>query len=116
MINYSNYNEEQLASDTGKMATKIKEAETGKAFFYEDDTGYYIIIKGDASERAKGYASENHGTLLDEMFSKTFEKNIAEWAEKLDIKVDNHSIKRYSAKSLYNRYADFLAKDSKTKS
>ena len=116
MINYANYNEEQLASDTGKMATKIKEAETGKAFFYEDDTGYYIIIKGDASERAKGYASENHATLLDEMFSKTFEKNIAEWAEKLDIKVDNHSIKRYSAKSLYNRYADFLAKDSKTKS
>ena len=116
MINYASYSEDQLASDTGKMATKIKEAETGKAFFYEDDTGYYIIIKGDASERAKGYASENHGTLLDEMFEKTFEKNIAEWAEKLDIKVDNHSIKRYSAQSLYDRYVDFLTKDSKTKS
>ena len=116
MINYASYSEDQLASDTGKMATKIKEAETGKAFFYEDDTGYYIIIKGDASERAKGYASENHGTLLDEMFEKTFEKNIAEWAEKLDIKVDNNAIKRYSAKSLYNRYADFLAKDNSTKS
>ena len=116
MINYTSYSEDQLASDTGKMATKIKEAETGKAFFYEDDTGYYIIIKGDASERAKGYASENHGTLLDEMFEKTFEKNIAEWAEKLDIKVDNNAIKRYSAKSLYNRYADFLAKDNSTKS
>ena len=112
MINYANFTEDQLNESTGKMAAKIKEAETGKAFFYEDDTGYYIIIKGDTSERSKGYASENHSTLLSEKYDKIFDKTIADWAEKLDIKVDSKAIKRYSAKSLYNRYVDFLTKDS----
>ena len=101
-------------STTGtKMATKIKDAEKGKAFMYEDDTGYYIIIKGDTSERSKDYASENNSTLLSEMFSKTFDKTIADWAEELGIKVDSKAIKRYSAKSLYDRYTDFITKDSK---
>ena len=113
MINYSNYTKEQLEESTGKMATKIKDAEKGKAFMYEDDTGYYIIIKGDTSERSKDYASENNSTLLSEMFSKTFDKTIADWAEELGIKVDSKAIKRYSAKSLYDRYTDFITKDSK---
>ena len=47
------------------------------------------------------------------MFEKTFDKTIEEWAEDLDIKVDNKSVKRYSAKALYKKYTDFSSKNKK---
>lgn len=111
MINYASYDEETLKTETGKTLVKIKEMSAGKAELFENDDAYYIIIKGDVTERSKEYASDNHGTVVKEMFEKVFDKTIAEWAEKLDIKVDNNSVKRYSAKSLYNRYTDFVSKN-----
>ena len=114
MINYASYDEDTLATESGKMLTKIKEMKQGAAEQFENDDAYYIIIKGDVSERSKEYASENHDTILNEMFEKTFEKTIAGWAEDLNIKVDNKSVKRYSAKSLYNKYTDFVTKNNKS--
>lgn len=111
MINYAMYDEDTLGTENGKLLTKIKEMSQGKAEKFENDDGYYIIIKGDVSQRSKEYASDNHSTLLSEMFDKTFTETIAQWAEDLDIKVDNDSIKRYSAKSLYNKYTDYVTKN-----
>ncbi len=114
MINYASYDEDTLATESGKMLAKIKEMKQGAAEQFENEDAYYIIIKGDVSERSKEYASENHDTILNEMFEKTFEKTIAGWAEDLNIKVDNKSVKRYSAKSLYNKYTDFVTKNNKS--
>lgn len=111
MINYALYDEETLKTESGKVLVKIKDMSEGKAELFENDDAYYIVIKGDVKERTKEYASDNHDTVVKEMFEKTFDETIAKWAEELDIKVDNNSLKRYSAKKLYNKYADFTTKN-----
>lgn len=111
MINYALYDEETLKTESGKVLAKIKDMSEGKAELFENDDAYYIVIKGDVKERTKEYASDNHDTVVKEMFEKTFDETIAKWAEELDIKVDNNSLKRYSAKKLYNKYADFTTKN-----
>ena len=113
MVNYASIDEDTLNTESGKMLTKIKGMGEGKAEKFENDDAYYIIIKGDVKQRSKEYAEENHDTLLKEMFEKTFDKTIEEWAEDLDIKVDNKSVKRYSAKALYKKYTDFSSKNKK---
>lgn len=110
MVNYSTISESTLKEDYGKMMTEIKNMSTGKAVKYSNDSAYYIIIKGDTSERSKDYTSSNRASLLKEMKEKEFDKKIEGWEEDLNIKVDNSSIKRYSAKSLYNKYTDYLSK------
>ena len=114
MINYALYTEETLKTESGKALVKIKEMSEGKAELFENEDGYHIIIKGDVKERTKEYISENHDNIVKEMFEKTFDETIAKWAEELDIKVDNNSIKRYTAKKLYNKYTEFTNKNNKT--
>ena len=113
MTNYASLDEDALSSDSGKLLTKIKEMGVNKAEKFENDVAYYIIIKGDVSQRSKEYATENHDRILSEMFDEQFKELIAGWAEDLNIKVDNNSVKRYSAKSLYKRYTDFTTKNAK---
>ena len=36
-----------------------------------------------------------------------FEKLIEQWEEDIKIKVDNASIKKYSAKNIYKKYSDY---------
>lgn len=113
MINYAMYDKETLETETGKALIKIHDMSVGKVELFENEDGYYIMIKGDVSERAKGFAEENRDTIVKERYDKTFTETIEKWAEELDIKVDNTSIKKYTAKKLYNKYADYTTKNSK---
>lgn len=112
MINYAMYDEDDLDTENGKLLTQIKDMSVGKAEKFENEDAYYIIIKGDVSLRSKEYAADNHDTLLNEMFGKTFDETVEQWVEEMDIKVDSNSVKRYSAKSLYKRYTDFVSENN----
>ena len=79
----------------------------GSCIKYSNDKVYYIIYKGDVTERSKEYVADNRDTVLKEMKNDDFDKMVEEWESSLDIKVDDKSIRRYSAKSLYERYTDY---------
>jgi hypothetical protein len=107
MVNYASYDEETLKSDYGKLLTEIKGMSLNKVTKYSNDTAYYLIIKGDVTQRSKEYASESRDTVIKEMKNPDFEKLIEQWEEDIKIKVDNASIKKYSAKNIYKKYSDY---------
>ena len=114
MVNYANLNESTLKEDYGKLLTKIKDMSQGKAEKFDNDSTYYIIIKGDVTQKSKEYVSENRDTVLKEMKDKDFDKMIEDWEKELNIKVDDNAIKRYSATSLFDRYTNYLSKNQKS--
>lgn len=107
MVNYAQYDEDALSQDYGKLITEVKNMKAGSCIKYSNDKVYYIIYKGDVTERSKEYVADNRETILKEMKNEDFDKLIEEWEGSLDIKVDDKSIRRYSAKSLYERYTDY---------
>ena len=111
-VNYSTYDEEGLKTDYGKLLTEVKGLSQGVYTKYSNDSTYYIIIKGDASLRSSEYVSENRDTVVSEMKNDDFDKMVEEWEEEINIKVNDNSIKRYSAKNLYKRYTDYTSKKS----
>ena len=81
---------------------------------YEDDNAYYILIKGDVKDRDTEYAKDNHEDLLKEMKSDEFQKKLTGWVEKLDIKVNNKAIKRYTPKVVYDKQTEYYSKNNKS--
>lgn len=104
MVNYSEIDEDTLENAYGKAMTKIKELKEGVATAYEDDSAYYILIKGNVKERSKEYSSDtdNHDNILYQMKSDDFQKYIDEWVEKADIEVNDKAIKRYTVQKVYD--------------
>ena len=85
---------------------------TDVATAYEDDNAYYILIKGDIKGRDTEYAKDNHEDLLKEMKSDEFQKKLTSWVEKLDIKVNNKAIKRYTPKVVYDKQTEYYSKNN----
>lgn len=110
MMNYGTMDDSQKDTTNGKILKEVSGMDTDVATAYEDDNAYYILIKGDIKGRDTEYAKDNHEDLLKEMKSDEFQEKLTGWVEKLDIKVNNKAIKRYTPKVVYNKQTEYYSK------
>lgn len=110
MMNYGTMDDSQKDTTNGKILKEVSGMDTDVATAYEDDNAYYILIKGDIKDRDTEYAKDNHEDLLKEMKSDEFQEKLTGWVEKLDIKVNNKAIKRYTPKVVYNKQTEYYSK------
>lgn len=114
MANYGAMDDSQKDTANGKILKEVSGMSTDVATAYEDDNAYYILIKGDIKGRDTEYAKDNHEDLLKEMKSDEFQKKLTSWVEKLDIKVNNKAIKRYTPKVVYDKQTEYYSKNNKS--
>lgn len=112
MANYGEMDDSQKDTANGKILKEVSGMSTDVATAYEDDNAYYILIKGDIKDRDTEYAKDNHEDLLKEMKSDEFQKKLTSWVEKLDIKVNNKAIKRYTPKVVYDKQTEYYSKNN----
>lgn len=112
MMNYGTMDDSQKDTTNGKILKEVSGMSTDVATAYEDDNAYYILIKGDIKDRDTEYAKDNHEDLLKEMKSDEFQEKITSWVEKLDIKVNNKAIKRYTPKVVYDKQTEYYSKNN----
>lgn len=110
MMNYGTMDDSQKDTTNGKILKEVSGMDTDVATAYEDDNAYYILIKGDIKDRDTEYAKDKHEDLLKEMKSDEFQEKLTGWVEKLDIKVNNKAIKRYTPKVVYNKQTEYYSK------
>lgn len=111
MMNYGAMDDSQKDTTNGKILKEVSGMSTDVATAYEDDNAYYILIKGDIKDRDTEYAKDNHEDLLKEMKSDEFQEKLTSWVEKLDIKVNNKAIKRYTPKVVYDKQTKYYSKN-----
>lgn len=114
MMNYGTMDDSQKDTTNGKILKEVSGMSTDVATAYEDDNAYYILIKGNVKDRDTEYAKDNHEDLLKEMKSDEFQKKLTSWVEKLDIKVNNKAIKRYTPKVVYDKQTEYYSKNNKS--
>lgn len=114
MMNYGAMDDSQKDTTNGKILKEVSGMSTDVATAYEDDNAYYILIKGDIKDRDTEYAKDNHEDLLKEMKSDEFQEKLTSWVEKLDIKVNNKAIKRYTPKVVYDKQTEYYSKNNKS--
>lgn len=112
MMNYGTMDDSQKDTTNGKILKEVSGMSTDVATAYEDDNAYYILIKGNVKDRDTEYAKDNHEDLLKEMKSDEFQKKLTSWVEKLDIKVNNKAIKRYTPKVVYDKQTEYYSKNN----
>ena len=112
MMNYGTMDDSQKDTTNGKILKEVSGMSTDVATAYEDDNAYYILIKGDIKDRDTEYAKDNHEDLLKEMKSDEFQEKLTGWVEKLDIKVNNKAIKRYTPKVVYDKQTEYYSKNN----
>lgn len=111
MVNYGAMDDSQKDTTNGKILKEVSGMSTDVATAYEDDNAYYILIKGDIKDRDTEYAKDKHEDLLKEMKSDEFQEKLTSWVEKLDIKVNNKAIKRYTPKVVYDKQTKYYSKN-----
>lgn len=113
LVNFTTGTDSEREDYAEVYANRLKEfksAEYGKAAFYEDENAYYVYITADVAEK-EGYASDNRDTLIHEMKDEDFEALITSWIEKMDIKINDKAVKRYSVQEIYDRQEEFYSKN-----
>lgn len=111
--NYGGMSDEDKESDTGKLYAAIDALDFGKAAAYEDDSNYYIIIKGDITERSAKYASDFRDNLVRTMKQDEFQAKIDSWITEFGIELNSDSVRRYTPKEVYNRQQEYNDEQSK---
>lgn len=106
MVNFSLYKDEDAENNYVKLLTEINGLELGKAVAYENESAYYIIIRGDVSERTD-YAAENEDTVLHEMKDEEYEAKITEWIEAIKFVNNDKAIKRYTPETVYKKQNEY---------
>lgn len=112
MTNYGTMDDDTKDTDSGKLATEVNGLVIGVATAYEDDSNYYILIKGDVTERSSAYAEANRDTMLQEMKSDEFDEKVTSWVDELSISINNKAIKRYTPKVVYDKQEEYYASNS----
>ena len=107
MFNFGELDEEGKASITGKLADFVKGIDINKAAAYEDDSFYYVIMKGDVSENSADYASKNRDNLLQTMKGDDFQSKIDSWVEDMKFSENSDAIKKFTAKVVYDKQAEY---------
>lgn len=111
LYNYGAMDDDAKESSTGKLLEAVNALDVGVAAAYEDDNYYYIIIKGDITERSAEYASENHDSLVQTMKSDEFQAKVDSWVEAIDISENKDAIKRYTPKAVYDKQIEYQEKN-----
>ncbi len=111
LYNYGAMDDDEKESSTGKLLEAVNALDVGVAAAYEDDNYYYIIIKGDITERSAEYASENHDSLVQTMKSDEFQAKVDSWVEAIDISENKDAIKRYTPKAVYDKQIEYQEKN-----
>ena len=117
LINFSNLDEETLEGDYGKRLQAVKDADIDGIVTYEDDNAYYIMSKGDITLRSSEYLDDetNYDTILHEAKDKDFDAKIKEVQDKIVFSENKDAIDRYLPKTVYEKYNEFLNKNSDSK-
>lgn len=116
MNNYGEMDEEELSTPSGELYQFIHDADENKVLKFESDYGYYIVIKGDVTERSADYLEENRSTILEEMKSDEFDALIQSWVDAIDFKVNEKAINRYSPDTIYKKINDYYEEKNGTTS
>ena len=112
MYNFGEMTDETKETSTGKLAAFINGLEVNKATAYEDESSYYIVIKGDVTENSAKYATDNHDSLLQSMKGDEFQTKIDSWIDEIGITENSDAIKKYTAQAVYDKQNDFYSKQS----
>ena len=112
MIDLAKYTDEDYDTASGKLFKAVKEAEVGKVFTFENDNAYYIVVKGDVTQRTD-YISENRSTLVQSLMNDAFQSKLDSWVEAANITVNDKAIKRYTPQVIYDRMTEYSEKNSK---
>lgn len=112
MFNYGEMDEESKASENGKLVEFINGLDINKATAYDDDSFYYIVIKGDITENSADYAETNHDSLLQTMKGEEFQDKIDSWVDEIGISENSDAIKRYTAQAVYDKQSEYYNKHS----
>ncbi|MBR1752498.1 MAG: hypothetical protein IJ740_16795 [Ruminococcus sp.] len=115
-VNYGTLTDETLEGDYGKRLTEIKNAEVDSVITYEDDNAFYIISKGDASERTEEYLEDesNFDSVLHEAKDEDFEAKVTAAQEGIEFKENSDAINRYLPKTVYEKYNEYVNKNTTT--
>ena len=112
MIDLKDYTDEDFDTSYGKLYKAVKDAEVGKVFKFENDSAYYIVIRGDVSQRTD-YVGANRTTLVQSLKSDDFQAKLDGWVEAANITVNDKAIKRYTPELIYDRMVEYSEKNSK---
>ena len=112
MIDLAGYTDEDFETASGKLFKAVKEAEVGKVFKFENDNAYYIVVKGDVSQRTD-YVSENRTSLVQSLKKDDFQSKLDGWVEAANITVNDKAVKRYTPEVIYDRMVKYSEKNSK---
>ena len=114
LVNFGALDEETLEGDYGKRMKAINDAAVNDIVTYEDDSAFYIISKGEVSERVSEYldSEENFDAILHEAKDKDFEDKIKAATESISFSENKDAIDRYTPKPIYDRYNDYQKKNS----
>ena len=106
--------DDTLEGDYGKRMKAINDAAVNDIVTYEDDSAFYIISKGEVSERVSEYldSEENFDAILHEAKDKDFEDKIKAATESISFSENKDAIDRYTPKTIYDRYNDYQKKNS----
>ena len=102
--------DEAKESITGKLAEFIHGLDYDKAAAYEDDSFYYIVIRGDVTENSAKYAETNRDNLVQTMKGDEFQAKIDSWVDEIGISENKEAIKRYTAQAVLDKQNDYYAK------
>jgi hypothetical protein len=112
MYNFGTMDDDTKESSTGEFITAVNDLEVGVATAYEDDDYYYIIIKGDITERSTEYAEDNKDSMISEMKSDDFQSKIDGWVEEIGISENSDAIKRYTPQVVYDKQEEYYSSES----
>lgn len=117
LVNFSTIDEDTLKEDYGKRMQAVKDAELDKVITYEDDNAYYIISKGDITERTSEYLddAEQFDSILHEAKDEDFENKIKAAQESIVFEENKDAIDRYTPKTVYDKYNDYMNKKTSSK-
>lgn len=110
LYNVGQIDEDAEETDSIKLAKEANGLEVGVAEAYEDDNNYYVVIKGDITERSAEYATENHDSMVQTMKSDDFQTLVDGWVEKLKISENKEAIKRYTPTAVYDIQTEYTSK------
>ncbi len=110
MFDFGGMEDDMKDSVSGKLAAFINDMEVGKVAAYDDDSFYYIIIKGDVKENSEKYAKDNRDTLVQTLKADDYQAKIDSWVDELDITENSDVIKKFTAKVVYDKQNEFYSK------
>lgn len=112
VMNFATYKDD-TESPSGKLYQFIKDLEVGKVAKFENDYGYYIVIKGDITERTD-YLEKNRDNVLHAAKDEAFQTMLDGWVGSANITINDKAIKRYTPEVIYDRMNEYYEKNQTT--